>query len=56
MPLVENSPKTVITDFVKLDIVADHDPAAATEITLMDDAEVDCGISLDIHGKNYKKQ
>ncbi|KAG2204248.1 hypothetical protein INT46_009511 [Mucor plumbeus] len=41
MPLVENSPKTVITDFVKLDIVADHDPAAATEITLMDDAEVD---------------
>jgi hypothetical protein len=24
-----------------LDIVADHDPAAATEIILMDDAEVD---------------
>jgi hypothetical protein len=41
MPLVENPPKTVITDFVKLDIVADHDPAAAIEIMLMDDAEVD---------------
>ena len=40
MPLVENPPKTVITDFVKLDIVADYDPAAATEIMLMDDAEV----------------
>ena len=38
MSLVENPSKTAITDFVNLDIVADHDPAAATEIMLMDDA------------------
>jgi hypothetical protein len=41
MSLIENSSKTAITDFVRLDIVADHNPATATEIVLMDDAEVD---------------